>query len=262
MKYTPEQLKFLRIGYRQMRIPALTQAFNAAFGTGKTQVAIKSALTNNGFTCGRSTGFPKGMYLIFTREQAEYIQKHYQQLNRHDLTTALNAHFGTAFTVRQVVTFTKNHGIASGRTGHFTPGQKGWNTGTKGLIKPNSGSFKKGSIPPNLYAMGQERLSKDGYIEVKVPQSNPYTGAPTWFRFKHRLVWEAEHGPIPAGQVIVFLDGDKTNCELENLRCVSRAVLTWMNKTGLSNTEGDARKAAILTAEVFTKTKKIERARA
>lgn len=260
MKYTPEQLEFLRLGYLKMRVPALTQAFNAAFATGKTPKAIKSALAKNGFTCGRAPGLPKGIYRLFTREQADFIQEHYATLNRHDLTAAVNARFGTDYTASQVTGFVKNHGVASGRTGHLIPGVKSWNAGTKGLMKPNTGSFQKGSVPPNVLEMGKERITRDGYIEVKVPQRNPYTGAPTWWRFKHRLVWEAANGPAPAGHVVVFLDGDKRNCNLDNLRCVPRGVLQWMNKVGLNNTDGEARKAAILTAEIITKVK--QRARA
>jgi hypothetical protein len=75
-----------------------------------------------------------------------------------------------------------------------------------------------------------------------------------------RLVWEAANGPIPDGHVVVFLDADRLNCALDNLRCVPRAVLQWMNKTGLNDTAGEARKAAILTAEVFTLAKKRARA--
>lgn len=242
-----------------MRVPALTQAFNAAFGTGKTQKAIKSALTKNGFTSGRPTGLPKGIYRLFTREQADFIQEHYATLSRHHLTTAVNAQFGTNYTVGQVTGFVKNHGVSSGRTGHFIPGIKSWNSGTKGLVKPNAGSFHPGSVPANVLEMGKERITRDGYIEVKVPQRNPYTGAPTWWRFKHRLIWEAANGQVPEGHVVVFLDGNKLNCNLENLRCVPRGVLQWMNKTGMNETAGEARKAAILTAEIITKANQRQR---
>ncbi len=43
------------------------------------------------------------------------------------------------------------------------PRKKGstpWNKGTKDLCKPNSGSFKKGSIPPNKIGEGISRLNK------------------------------------------------------------------------------------------------------
>lgn len=38
----------------------------------------------------------------------------------------------------------------------------------------------------------------------------------------HRLLWVERHGPVPAGHVVVFRNGDKTDLRLENLECVSR----------------------------------------
>jgi hypothetical protein len=37
----------------------------------------------------------------------------------------------------------------------------------------------------------------------------------------NRQVWVDHHGPIPAGYEIVFLDGNKMNCSIENLKCLS-----------------------------------------
>ena len=37
---------------------------------------------------------------------------------------------------------------------------------------------------------------------------------------KQRWVWEQEHGPIPKGWKVVFLDGSKDNFALDNLRAV------------------------------------------
>lgn len=40
-------------------------------------------------------------------------------------------------------------------------------------------------------------------------------------RHLHRAVWEAEHGPIPAGHHIHHRDGNKLNNEISNLECLS-----------------------------------------
>lgn len=39
----------------------------------------------------------------------------------------------------------------------------------------------------------------------------------------HHVIWIARHGPIPAGRVLVFRDGNRDHCELANLELVSRA---------------------------------------
>ena len=83
-------------------------------------------------------------------------------------------------------------------------------------IKPTM--FKKGSVPVNYRHIGSERITKDGYVEVKVADPG------TW-RLKQRLVWESANGPIPEGHAIRFRNGNKQDCSLENLYLISRADL-------------------------------------
>jgi RNA polymerase sigma factor (sigma-70 family) len=38
--------------------------------------------------------------------------------------------------------------------------------------------------------------------------------------FLHRELWEQANGPVPPKHVVIFKDGDRTNCLLENLQCI------------------------------------------
>lgn len=60
MKYTPEQLEFLRAGWKHMGLPELTEAFNAAFDLRKFPCQIRSTLKNHRFLSGRDGRFKKG----------------------------------------------------------------------------------------------------------------------------------------------------------------------------------------------------------
>ena len=83
------------------------------------------------------------------------------------------------------------------------------------IKKMQKTSFPKGHIPHNHKSVGYERINRDGYIEVK-------TKEPRTFKPKHRLVWEKENGAIPPGYNIQFRDGNRLNCNIENLYMISR----------------------------------------
>jgi len=233
---TAEHLEFLRSGYLEMRIPELTKAFNLHFDLKKTNGQIKSTLKNHKITCGRKGGHLKGVCLIFTQEQAEFIKAKYRDMPLSDLTNIFNERFDTEKTFSQLRSFTRNHKVKSGRTGRFEKGNKPHNTGTKGLMPGSSTSFKKGNIPKNLKPLGSERVcSKDGYILIKVAEKNPYNGQPTRYRAKHIVVYEKEHGPVPDGYMVRFADGDKLNCSPDNLELVSKRENLYLNNNGYSD---------------------------
>lgn len=112
------------------------------------------------------------------------------------------------------------------RKGQFRKGQAPANKGRKmetwmsaeSIERSKVGRFKKGECRddnPCRRPIGWEFQEKDGYVCVKCPDGKR--------RAKHRWVWEQAHGPIPKGMVIRFKDGDRTNCQLENLFMVSQA---------------------------------------
>lgn len=101
--------------------------------------------------------------------------------------------------------FQKGHSYGKGRK--MTEGQ---------YAKCKATMFKKGQIPPNLRAVGSERVNVDGYIEVKVQ------GSRKW-KLKHRVVWENANGPIPKGYNVQFKDKNKQNTDLDNLYLISRS---------------------------------------
>lgn len=191
----------------------------------------------------------------WTAEQIAFIEEAYRSHSRREVHAMVNDRFGLAVRLSQVVAAIKNRRMQSGRTGHFSG--PGWNAGTKGLMKPNSGSFQPGraaSEARNYLPIGSTRITKDGYLERKITDDPSLVPARRW-EFEHRLIWKEAHGEIPAGHVIVFLDGNPSNLELENLRCVSRGVLPMMNKRGLSKRKGEFRKAAILSCELELRAK-------
>lgn len=144
-------------------------------------------------------------------------------LSASDLAIAFNKRFDCARTPVQVHTFRKQMGLRTGRTGQFQKGHVPFTAGTKGFVKANAGTFKKGNVPANHRKIGSERVNVDGYIEIKVSEPN------VW-RHKQRVVWESHHGEIPDGMCVTFRDDDPLNCCIENLELITRAENAVFNK--------------------------------
>lgn len=93
------------------------------------------------------------------------------------------------------------------RRTRFQPGHVAPNKGRRmpGYAPGRSGStqFKPGHVPSNRVPVGTVLVCPTtGYLKVKV-NDEPGPGAVRW-RFVHRLVWEAAHGPVPQGHCVAF----------------------------------------------------------
>lgn len=130
----------------------------------------------------------------------------------------------------------KRKGWKTGRTGCFEKGQEPPNKGKKcapgtGGRHPNARrtQFKKGQAPHNTNYLGHERVSKDGYIEISVDETNPHTGFERRYVLKHRWLWEKANGPVPESHALKCLDGNRLNCDPSNWEPVHRGVLARLN---------------------------------
>lgn len=111
----------------------------------------------------------------------------------------------------------------------FRPGHKAWN---KGISHKPGGrcaetQFKPGNRPHTWVPVGSYRVVKtkgSSYLEQKV---NDLPGN-TSVRWKgvHRLVWEAHHGPVPTGHIVIFKDPDQRTTVLEEITIDKLTVIS------------------------------------
>ncbi|MEG9360937.1 HNH endonuclease signature motif containing protein [Vibrio cholerae] len=251
--YSQEHIAFVANAFKKHGIQEVAALFNKKFFLNKTPTQIKALISNHGIKCGRKSGeMNAGKYRIFTKEQADFIKKGYKRWVKQEVTKQLNEKFGTQFTVAQITAFIKNNRIQSGRTGHFEKGIKPHNAGTKGLMKPNKTSFKKGNTPKNHRPVGSERVNVDGYVEIKVAEPN------SW-QLKQRVIYEREIGPIPEDCYVRFLDGNRQNFEPSNLIPVSNAENAFLNKRYRLNEQPiELRETLVIMAKLDVKEKKLE----
>ena len=119
-----------------------------------------------------------------------------------------------------------------GQATQFAPGQKPWNTGRKGWQAGGRSAetqFHTGALPPTTMPVGAYRVitTKGGkqFLERKVRQV-PGASHKRWTPVT-RLVWEAAHGPVPKGSIVVFKPGQRSivleEITLDKLELLTRA---------------------------------------
>ena len=117
-----------------------------------------------------------------------------------------------------------------GKNTRYEKNCPGWNKGKKqadymapeAIERTKANRFKKGQDPHNTMPIGHERISLEGYVEVKVRHLKDGKSNNKNFELKHRMIYEKNVGPIPKGMIVEFLDGDKFNYEVSNLVLSSR----------------------------------------
>lgn len=199
-----------------------------------TPAQVKTYLNNNKIKTGTRPGVMAGQPTkLFPEPVFSYIMDHHEGKLQEELTKEINEEFGTDYTPAQIRSFYKNHKIktGNGEKAKFKAGHVPANKGKK-IENPNPKSlqtcFKVGHVPHNSLVVG-EIAEKDGYLWKKVQEGRGRFG---WKQL-HRIIYEEAHGPIPEGGKIIFLDGDKRNFKIENLKLVTNNELLQMNRDGL-----------------------------
>lgn len=254
--FPAEVQKFIRENVWGRTCRELTQLVNEHFGealfTEATMLAYKK---NHKLRSGTPRGMPVGSSRKWSPEVRQYIVEIAEGKSREEITRLVNNRFGTGtMTLSQVNAYMNNHRIRSGVNSRFQPGGTPFNAGRKGWYPPGCEKtwFHAGHRSDNAVPIGTEKLREDGYVYVKTRDGH---GMKNWTQ-KHRLIWETEHGPVPKGHVVIFLDGDRNNFALENLALISRAEHEVMCKRGLHFQHGELTQSSILVAKVMLATKR------
>jgi hypothetical protein len=169
----------------------------------------------------------KGHHITYSEAELAWIKAHAQGLRR-----VVHAQFQEAFgrydvNLSNYASICKRMGWLTGRTGRYEKGAVPLNKGQKMPFHPNSARtrFQKGQSPRNTKWLGHERVSKDGYVEISIAETNPHTGYERRYVLKHLHLWKQANGPLPKGHCLKCLDGNKQNTDPSNWEAVPRALL-------------------------------------
>lgn len=191
----------------------------------------------------------------YTKEQKEFIVKNHKGCSYKKMSELLFEKFETRLSNSQIKSFYGKNKLNSGLTGRFEKGQVPFNKGLKqsdymsheAIEKTKPTRFQKGQPLVNHREVGSKRMTRDGYVEIKIAE-------PDVWKLKHRIIWEKANGPVSKSHRLIFLNWDRKDTRLENLEQVSYAISAIMSKFGLFKLDADLTKTGILIAKVIKST--------
>ena len=155
----------------------------------------------------------------YTKEILQFLKEKRKKYSIAEIQPMLKEKFNLVVKETSIRNVCSKHKITGVNKGQYKKGHIPKNKGTKGFMKANSGSFKKGQKSITKKKIGTERIDKDGYILVKIKDPD------VWKR-KHRVMYEKYHNvKLKKGEHVLFLDQNKRNFSKENLIRVSQGEM-------------------------------------
>lgn len=136
-------------------------------------------------------------------------------------------------------------GGSLGQAMQFKPGQTPWNAGTHYVAGGRSAEtrFKPGQQPHTTLPIGAYRTTTDKTGRQTLERKTSNCKGANHMRWTPvaRLVWQATHGPVPAGLLVVFRRGMHTTVleqiTPDRLECITRAEHARRNHPNQSDPE-------------------------
>lgn len=185
------------------------------------------------------------MTSLFTDEELQFVRDNIKDMTCPELIKEMKKIYGCTRTYEQLHGVCQREHIRTGRTGRFVKGQKPVYVCPKGTCHPNSVAtqFKKGHQPHNTKKTGYEMTDVYGYRWIKTESG---------MRQKSHVMYEQYHGvKLQKGDVILFLDQNKTNFSKENLMKCNHGETATINRwKGLDKNDPEINKALVLTSRL------------
>lgn len=187
----------------------------------------------------------------YLEEHISFLRKH-ETTPRKELTELFNAMFGTKVSNSGISQRCRKLGLVCPNTGVFKKGSIPANKGTRGLKGANKTSFKPGNKPIQTKKVGSisTRKDKNGslYMHIKIAEPNKW-------QMLHVYIWECKHGKISKGHCVIFKDKNTLNTRLDNLMLVSRAELVRLNQK-YAHIHGSIKETALQVIKISNEIRK------
>jgi hypothetical protein len=166
----------------------------------------------------------KGKPIPFTKAQEKFILDNYLLIPTKRLADKCSCK------APRIYNFLKKHGLEIPqeqreiwkKAAMFQKNHKSWNKGMPmeaymtpdAIAKIKSTQFKKGQPARNEKYNGYERLTKEGYVMIRVAKGK--------FKLKHRLEWQEKIGPLKSTEVLVCKSDNPRNTDPSNWEKITR----------------------------------------
>lgn len=205
----------------------------------------------------------------YTTEEINFLKDNRSKYTIDELTVIFNDRFETKRTKRAINTYCKKHHIRAGTSGRFEKGNKPWSTGLtrdewrSHFSDDSYANLDRGLKTRTLYKIGDTVLMKIGDKKYPYIVISDTPGVPFKKRIypKSRYVWEQNNGPMPDDSIIIALDGDVTNTDISNLRCISNRTKIQITTNKWWRLDPELKDLAIAYADLINeiKNRRVER---
>ncbi len=191
----------------------------------------------------------------YTDEERLFIEKNIKGTPAKTLCEMFNKKFGTSLSLSTMRSYCHNHKLTNGINACFKKGCVSFNKGVKMSSeqkeKIKKTWFKKGSKPHNTRPIGSSRVDK-GYIYVKVAE-------PDEWKQKHHIEWEKYNPPVEKNECLIFLDGNPLNCDISNLKKITRSQNVIISKYKMWSKEPTLNETAVNVASLIIKSQEVKK---
>ena len=196
----------------------------------------------------------------YSEEEDKFLIDNVKGISLKELRDQFNKKFGYNLSESAIANRKNKLGLSSGiKGGQFQKGSVPFNKGKKqkdymseeAINKTKNTRFQKGNIPHNHRPVGSERTTVDGYIEVKVAEPNKW-------KTKAVVIYEEEYGKIPKGHKVIYLDGNRQNLDISNLKVISSAEELIMNSNNLRYDNKELTESGCIVAKIIDRRRKLK----
>lgn len=250
--FSAEEEKFIEENIAGTPRRKMAEMLKEKFGTEHDVIQIKNFLSKKHLRSGVKPGYKEGeIWKVYPPEVRAFIKENHKGCGPTEMAKRIEEKFGISYTPKQLHAYYHNHGLTSGLTGQFEKGHVPWSKGKKLELNERqiASQFRPGHVPENAVPVGTILKKADGYLWRKISDEKGFSK--NW-KQEHILRWEEVNGPVPEKHCLIFLDGDRENVELSNLKLISRGELAVMTRLHLRSEDPEITETGLLIAKLCT----------